>query len=72
MQTLGLRMRQQMKNADKLARALEKNPHVLKVNYPTVENYPQKELAKRLFKDGMCGAMLSFEMPSDRAKINDL
>lgn len=70
-QTLGLRMKQQMKNADKLARALEKNPHVLKVNYPTVENYPQKELAGRLFKDGMCGAMLSFEMPSDRAKINE-
>ena len=71
MQTLGLRMAKQMANADKLARALEKNPHVIKVNYPTVEKYPQKELAQRLFKDGMCGAMLSFEMPSDRAKINE-
>lgn len=69
--TLGLRMKKQMENADKLARALEKESHVLKVNYPTVENYPQKELASRVFKDGMCGAMLSFEMPSNREKINE-
>ena len=61
-----------MDNADKLARALEKDPHVIKVNYPTVEKYPQKELAKKLFKNSnMCGAMLSFEMPSDREKINE-
>ena len=71
MQTLGLRMTRQMENADKLARALEKDPHVIKVNYPTVDKYPQKELAARLFKNGICGAMLSFEMPSDRAKINE-
>lgn len=72
MQTLGLRIKKQMENADRLARALEDNPHVLKVNYPTVDSYPQKELAGRLFADGWgCGAMLSFEMPADRSKIND-
>ena len=72
MLTVGLRVKKQMDNADKLARALEKDPHVIKVNYPTVEKYPQKELAKKLFKNSnMCGAMLSFEMPSDREKINE-
>lgn len=72
MQTLGLRISKQMENADKLARALEKDPHVVKVNYPTVEKYPQKELAHALFAEGGgCGAMLSFEMPADRAKINE-
>jgi cystathionine beta-lyase/cystathionine gamma-synthase len=65
-------MKKAMDNADKLANALYKNQHVVKVNYPTVPNYPQKELAKKLFKDGYgCGAMLSFVMPDDRAKIND-
>jgi len=72
MQTLSLRMKKAMDNADKLANALYANEHVLKVNYPTVPNYPQKKLAQKLFKDGYgCGAMLSFEMPDDRAKIND-
>ena len=49
MLTVGLRVKKQMDNADKLARALEKDPHVIKVNYPTVEKYPQKELAKKTF-----------------------
>jgi cystathionine beta-lyase/cystathionine gamma-synthase len=67
--TMDLRVQKQMDNATKLAAALDANPHVLKVNYPTLESHPQHELAQRILKKG-CGGMLSFVMPDDRAKIN--
>lgn len=69
--TLDLRVRRQMKNAALLAAALAKHPKILHVNHPSLDNFPQKELAKKLFKDKytMTG-MLSFEMPDDPAKIN--
>ena len=68
--TMDLRVQRQLDNAEKLARALEANPHVVKVNHPSLESHPQHELAKRLFKNGYTG-MLSFVMPDDRDKINE-
>lgn len=67
--TMDIRLEKQMHNALELAKSLNDNPHVLKVNYPGLENHQQHELAKNLFKNGY-GAMLSFEMPDDRKKIN--
>lgn len=69
MRTQDLRVQKQMDNATKLAKALEVNPHVMKVNHPSLESHPQHELAKRIFEKGF-GAMLSFAMPDDRTKIN--
>lgn len=62
--TMDLRVKKQMSNAAKLAEALEKHPSVLKVNHPSLESFPQHDLAMRLFhsKETMCG-MLSIMLP---------
>lgn len=69
LRTLDLRMERQLKNAEALAKALDAHPRVLKVNHPSLPTHPQHDIAKRLFAKGY-GAMLSFEMPEDRKKIN--
>ena len=68
--TMGLRVRKQIENAELLSRALLKNPHVRRVNHPSLDTHPQRELAKRMFPHG-CGAMLSFSVADDREKINE-
>lgn len=70
-QTIDLRLERQMSNAAALAKALEANPHVLKVNHPSLESFPQHELALRLFQsnDKMAGIM-SFVLPEDMGKID--
>lgn len=68
--TMGLRVKKQLDNAQKLAEALSKNPHVKKVNHPSLECHPQHELAKKLFKEGY-GAMLSFSVEDNRDKLNE-
>ncbi|SHI32660.1 cystathionine beta-lyase [Dethiosulfatibacter aminovorans DSM 17477] len=67
--TMDLRVKRQMDNANALAGVLDRNPNVLGVNYPNLEGHPQHELAKRIFENGY-GAMLSFELPEDRDKVN--
>ncbi|KYO65255.1 trans-sulfuration enzyme family protein [Thermovenabulum gondwanense] len=57
--TLHLRMRQHCENADKFARWLKGHPYVEGVVYPGLEEHPQHELAKKLFKNGF-GGMVSF------------
>lgn len=69
LRTLDLRMERQLKNAEALAEALDEHPRVLKVNHPSLPTHPQHDIANRLFAKGY-GAMLSFEMPEDREKIN--
>lgn len=60
LKTLGLRVRQQNENALAVARALEGNPAVARVNYPGLEGHPQHARARELF-DGF-GGMLSLEL----------
>lgn len=57
-QTLKLRVKQQSKNALKLAKYLESHPKIEKVLYPGLESHPQHLLAKKQQKRGF-GAMLS-------------
>lgn len=70
-QTISLRVGEQMANAAKLAAALEAHPHMPKVTHPSLESFPQHELAMRLFasKETMCG-MLSFIVPEKMEKIS--
>lgn len=70
-QTVDLRLKKQMASAAKLAKALEQNKYISKVNHPSLESFPQHDLAKKLFESGdtTCG-MLSFIVPEDDAKIN--
>ena len=67
--TMEMRVTRQFENARALAEALQENPHVRYVNYPTLTNHPQHELAKTLLPNG-CGAMLSFRVEDDREKVN--
>lgn len=70
MRTMSLRIEKQMTNAEKLAKALEECPYVLKVNHPSLESHKQHELAGRLFNH-MYGGMLSFVLPDNKEKINE-
>lgn len=68
--TAEIRLPQQMKTAEKLAAALEKNKHVSLVNHPSLASYKQKALADSMFGEkGRC-AMLSFIVPEDIDKID--
>jgi len=69
--TIDLRVKKQMKNAARLAKALQAHPAVIKVNHPSLATYPQKTLTDKQFKSGeQCTGMLSFEMPDDKEKID--
>lgn len=59
-ETMELRMQRQCENAVALADFLQAHPKVAKVYYPGLENHPQHETAKRLFKS--FGAILSFDL----------
>lgn len=70
LQTAPLRIEKQTENAGKLAAALEKDPHVKRVDHPSLESCPQRELAQKLFGDKGGTAMLSFVVPEDEEKID--
>jgi len=60
MKTMGLRVKKQTKNAGKIAKWLEKNKAIKKVNYPGLKSHPEHKLAKSQMHG--YGAMLSFEL----------
>ena len=60
LKTLVLRVKQQNKNAKKLAKWLDKNGHVKAVYYPGLKSHPDYELAKSQMSG--FGGMLSFEL----------
>ena len=68
-ETLSLRIERHVENTKKVVEFLANHPQVEKVNHPSLPTHPQHDIAKRLFVKGY-GAMLSFEMPEDREKIN--
>jgi methionine-gamma-lyase len=55
MKTLPLRMEKHCENAMCLARAMERNPRVVRVDYPGLESHPDHTLAKTLFPRGFGG-----------------
>ncbi len=67
--TMSLRVKQQSANALVIAEALAQHPKVAKVFYPGLKDNPQYALATRLLTNGY-GAMLSFYLPDDEAKVN--
>ncbi len=60
LRTFSLRMERHCSNAMKVARALEANPGVEKVNYLGLESHPGYEIAKKQMSHP--GAMMSFEL----------
>jgi cystathionine gamma-synthase/methionine-gamma-lyase len=62
LRTLALRLREQCDNAAKVAEWLKDQPTIARVIYPGLPQHPDHELAKRLFRPGYCGGMVSFEL----------
>ena len=60
MKTMGLRVKAQTKNANKMAKWLDKQTFVKQVYYPGLKSHPEHKLAKAQMKG--FGAMLSFEL----------
>lgn len=71
-QTIDLRLKKQMSNAAILAKALEENKYITKVNHPSLKSFPQHELAIKLFgSDDTMSGMMSFIVPEDDRKVNE-
>jgi cystathionine gamma-synthase/methionine-gamma-lyase len=62
LKTIPLRVRQQSRNAQRIAEWLAVHPRIRKVNYPGLANHAQHALARQLFQDRGYGGMLSFEI----------
>ncbi|WP_282073471.1 trans-sulfuration enzyme family protein [Polaribacter atrinae] len=60
LKTLNLRVKEQTKNAQKMAEFLEANADIDRVYYPGLKSHPQYALAKKQMKG--FGAMMSFEL----------
>jgi len=63
LKTLVLRVKQQNKNAKKLAKWLETNEHIKAVYYPGLKSHPDYDLAKSQMSG--FGGMLSFEIADE-------
>lgn len=70
MKTLHLRVRQQCKNANALAKYLQTKDMVESVYYPGIETHPNHHIAKKQMKD--FGGMLSFAVKGGVDTVRDL
>lgn len=68
LKTIVLRVRQQNKSAQAIARFLEAESRVTRVNYPGLKDHPGHAIAKRQMPGGF-GGMLSFEIKGDPEKL---
>ena len=60
LRTLGVRLRQQTENAQRVAEVLEGHPACWRVSYPGLESHPQHDLAKRQMT--LPGGLLTFDL----------
>ena len=67
MLTLAVRMDRHAANALALGTWLEAQPGVVRVLYPGLASHPQHDVARRQFRPGVSGGMLSFEVAGGRA-----
>ena len=73
LETAPLRIERQMYNAARLAAYFETDPRVIRVNHPSVDSFPQRAVAKKLWKDDeKISGMMSIEFcTEDDAKIDE-
>ena len=65
LETLPLRMERHSANAERLVEYLSQHPKVKGINYPSMPDHPQRELAKKQMPDGF-GGLLSFVVKGGR------
>lgn len=61
LETLSLRVERHVENAQKVVEYLNANPHVKKVNHPSLSDSPYHELYNRYFPNG-AGSIFTFEV----------
>ena len=61
-ETLSLRFERHSQNTLELAKWLKRDPKVAYVIYPGLEEHPDHETAKKYFRKGLYGGILSFEL----------
>ncbi len=62
LETLSLRMDKSSTNANKVAEYLNSHPSVSAVNYPGLLTSQYNLIAKKQFRNSLCGGLLSFEL----------
>ena len=68
MKTMDIRMEKHCANAMKVARFLESHPAVKTVRYPGLESHPTHAIAKKMYREGCYGGVVSFELHCGRAR----
>lgn len=71
LETLSLRMERHVQNTLALAKWLQSQPFIEKVNYPGLESNPGNRLAKKYLPKG-AGGVLSFVLKADKMKTSKL
>ena len=66
LETIDLRVNKQSDNAEDIAKFLDENETIEKVNYPFLKNFPQFDIAKKQMNKG--GNVISFAIKGDKAK----
>jgi O-acetylhomoserine (thiol)-lyase len=61
-ETLALRGKAHSDNANELAKLLTEQPQVKSVSHPSLSTHPSHERAKKYFRPGCFGAVLTFEL----------
>ncbi len=70
LRTLAVRMREQCANALKVALWLRDQAPIARVIYPGLPDHPDHDLARRLFRPGDFGGIVSFELrEADEARV---
>lgn len=72
MKTLDIRMEKHCANAMKVARFLESHPAVKVVRYPGLESHPTHDIAKKMYREGCYGGVVSFELHCGRERTAEL
>jgi O-succinylhomoserine sulfhydrylase len=60
LETLHLRVERHCSNAEKIAKALDGHPAVIRLVYPGLKSFPQYKIAKKQMKNG--GPIIAFEL----------
>lgn len=62
LKTLPLRLKEQSRNAQRIAEWLASHPQIETVYYPGLKDFPQREIAERQHIGGLHGGVISFEI----------
>ena len=69
LETLPLRSDRHNENANKLAFFLQSHPSVESVNHPSLPDHPYHENAKKYFRNGLFGSVLTFNIKGELAHL---